>query len=356
MTAKSKQANRRSSRLFIEAAVKVTKATTRDEFFDALRSGYLALHSRLTQDADGGHADALREAFNEVHGSPGVRMALEMCAMPIYEKPVIPGEPTEAPEFLWLFTLPVVIRFPAEICSEGAFVWEADPLPAEALLEALKTSNRFSDRADLRMFTNLYTRSDLLAWGPENLAMHALNCEISDADCPVPLPVYFAAELLGYRSVMFLALCAARVPVGVKSLIRPRETESDLVEMGELIASNLKMLNIPFESITVAPPCPVTSSCFVSNPAFLRQAHDICEASKKVWDLKAVFVKFPLPGYVEIAGKLESGAEVILMPAALCCEPRTCISASLEQVIRLTGLPLAQAQTAITVSPDARVH
>lgn len=346
---------RNTADAFIQSATDVTRSTSASEFFEALRAGYLRLHERLTQDSEGFGVLALREAFTRTKTDPAVRMALEMCAMPIYEKPILPAVVGTEPEFLWIFTLPIVIRFPQELCNEGPMVWPGNPLPAEEILAILGKSDRFDPRASLRMFTKLYTRSDILAWGPENLALNVLNAEVSDADCPVPLPVQFSQELSGYRSVMFLGLCAARVPVGVKALIRAQPSRDDLDHIEELIANQLQLLNIPFEDITVASPCPVTSSCFVSNPAFLQQVQDICLGSKDIWDLRSVYVKFPMPGYVEIVGRLPDGNEVTLMPAELCCEPRKEVSATLERVLQEAGLPVTGSFVSLH-SRTANVH
>lgn len=354
MLSKQKEV-RTTAESFIRSATAVTRSTSAPDFFEALREGYLCLHQRLTRDADGIGALALREAFTRTQTDPAVRMALEMCALPIYEKPILPAADGAPPEFLWIFTLPVVVRFPEELCSEGPLVWTDSPLPAVEILEVLGSSGRFDARASLRMFPRLYTRSDILAWGPENLALNMLNAEIADSDCPFPLPVQFSPELNGYRSVMFLGLCAARVPVGVKTLLHARPTREDLDRIEELIEGQLRLLNIPFEEVTVSSPCPVASSCFVSNPAFLQQVQEICLASKQAWDLRAVFVKFPMPGYVELVGRLPDGNEVLLMPAELCCEPRKDISATFERIAREAGLPVTGSFVSLH-SRAANVH
>jgi hypothetical protein len=354
MSLKSKEV-RMGAQAFVDAATRVTKAGTAEEFFEALREGYLYLHSKLTRDDSGVSAAALRQAFTSTSSDPGVKMALEMCAMPIYEKPLVPSAGDSPPEFLWVFTLPVVIRFPAEVCDEGPFVWDQDPLPAEDLLAVMRTSGRFAPEASLRVFTKLYTRADVLAWGPENLALTVVNAEISEAEAPFPLPIQFSSELSGYRSVMFFALCVARVPVGSKSLLLPQDGRADLESLAALIQSRLALLNIPVEEVTVAPPCPVTSSCFVSNPAFLQQVSEICEVSHQTWDLSAAYVKFPMPGYVEIAGRLPSGNEVILMPPELCCEPQREVGKALERVMAAAGLPVAGSFSSLH-SQAAQLH
>jgi hypothetical protein len=341
--AQSSKSTRSAAESFIEVARGVTATRTATEFFEALKEGYLALHGPLTRDPDGVQASALRQAFGMTQADPAVRLALEFCAFPIYEKPILPMVSEDStPEFLWIFALPVVIRFPDVVRQEGAYVWDHSPLPAEDMLQVLGDSGRFEQAARLRMFTNLYTRSDIFAWGPENLALHVLNAEISESEAPMPmpLPVQFSEELSGYRSMMFMALCAARVPVTVKRLIQQRQGREDLDLLEKLIAKNLETLGLPYESVTVAPPCPLTASCFISNPAFLQQVSEICMTSQEMWDLKSVYVKFPMPGYVELAGRLEDDSEVVLMPAELCCEPRKEVASLLERVVAEAGLPV----------------
>ncbi len=340
---------------FLQAARDVVASRTHPEFYEAMRDAYLMLHHELAYDSNGAGVGALREAFSHTRADPAVRIALELCALPIYEKPVLPNTGDAPSEFLWIFALPLVIRFPEEVCGEGPFIWEQSPLPAEDILQVLGKSGRVNETASLRMFTKPYTRSDIFAWGPENTALQVLNSELAEAECPFPLPVHFSTELTGYRSVMFMALCAARMPVGSKTLLRPRDSRADLDLIEELIAARLQMLNIPYEEVTVAPPCPLTASCFVSNPAFLQQVSEICEISREAWDLREVYVKFPMPGYVEIAGQLKDGSEVVLMPAELCCEPRKAVRSVLESVIQAAGLPVSVSRVSIH-SRNAQVH
>ena len=158
---------------------------------------------------------------------------------------------------------------------------------------------------------------------------------------------------------MFFALCAARIPVGVKYLIKPptepRMGRDDLDHIEALIKARLQALNVPFEDVTVAPPCPVTAACFVANPAFLQQVSENCHAANAAWQLQSAFVKFPMPGYVEIVGLLESGNEVTLLPAELCCEPRDEVVKTLERVMREAGLPVTSARVSLH-SRSANVH
>lgn len=341
--------------VFVKAAEAVTKSRTANEFFDSLRDGYLTLHTHLTRDEEGVNALGLREAFGMTRADPAVRLALEFCALPIYEKPMVPAADGQPAEFLWIFALPVVVQFPEEVCQEGPYVWGDAPLPAEELLQVLNSSERFESSARLRMFTNLYTRADIFAWGPEHTALHVLNAELADTECPFPLPVQFSPELSSYRSVMFIALCAARMPAGSKSLFRTKSERADLDQLEQLIGARLQELNIPVEAVTVAPPCPLTSSCFVSTPAFLQQVSDVCVAANRTWDLQTAYVKFPMPGYVELAATLADGNEVVLMPAELCCEPRREVATTLERVMKDAGLPLGEARLSLH-SRRSQVH
>lgn len=330
-----------STQCFLDLALQVSRAESSEQFYESLRAGYLTLHGRLTDDAKGREAQALRDAFQEA--TLPQRLALQLCALPLYEKPFLPGDADAPPEFLWLFTVPVVIRFSQKLADQGTFIWPDDALPCAELLDLLHNGNRLEPRAQLGMFSPLYTRNDLLAWGPENLALHAVNAEVADTPAPAALPVHLSAARPAYRSVMFFALAIARVPIGVRSLIRQQEDKSDLIEMQRLIAQRLTALGVDFESVSVTPPCPVTSSCFMANPAYLDQVESNCSAARK--DLGAVTaqVKFPMPGYIEISARTASGQELSLLPPEPCCEPPAVVVNLLENALRHAGLEVASA-------------
>jgi hypothetical protein len=62
-----------------------------------------------------------------------------------------------------------------------------------------------------------------------------------------------------------------------------------------------------------------------------------------------------MPGYVEIAGRLQNGNEVVLMPPELCCEPRGDVGATLEGILRTAGMPVVETRVSYH-SRNASVH
>lgn len=336
---------------FIDLALPLSRAESPAQFYDSLRAGYMGLHARLTQDADGREAQALRDAFQEIQGNMSQRLALQLCAMPLFEKPILPLNDETAPEFLWLFTLPIVIRFSAKLASKGAFVWPEDALPANELLALLHDGKRLEPRAQLGMFAPLYTRNDLLGWGPENMALHAVNAELLETPGPAPLPVHLSADRPAYRSVLFFGLGIARVPVGVKSLLHRREDDADLREMERHIAARLSAIGVDFESISVSPPCPITSSCFVANPAYLEQVAANCDEAREQLGAVTAQVKFPMAGYLEISARMASGHEVSILPPEPCGEPPAAVREILESVLRQSGLEVTTAAMPQTFAP-----
>jgi hypothetical protein len=328
---------------FLDLALPVSRAGSAEQFYDALKAGYLGVHARLTDDRSGEEAQALRDAFEATQSNLAQRLALQLCAMPLFEKPVLPLEDETPPEFLWLFTLPVVIRFSLQTAHQGAFIWPQDALPAGELLELLQEGKRLEPRARLGLFAPLYTRNDLLGWGPENMALHAVNAELTEAPAPAPLPVHLGSDRPAYRSVLFFGLGIARVPIGVKSLLQRREGTADLQEMEQRIAARLTALGIDFESVSVSPPCPVTSSCFVSNPAYLEQLAANCLSAREDLGAVSAQIKFPMPGYLEITARMASGHEVTILPPEPCCEPPPAVLSLLEGVVRRVGLDVSSA-------------
>lgn len=326
-----------SVQAFLDIARRVTQAGSVEQFYDALREGYLALHRRLTDDPAGAEAEALRAAFTAAHASLDLRVALQLCAMPLYEKPVLPVEDGAPPEFLWLFALPVVVRFSEQTAARGPLVWPAEALPAAELLAQLEASGRIEPRAQLGLFAQLYTRADLLAWGPENLALHAVNAELAEAAAPTPLPVSLSGQLPAYRSVLFFALGVARLPFGVRSLIQRRHDTTDLLAMQQGIEERLRRLGVDFDSVQVEPPCPVASSCFLTHPGFLHQLADNCAQAVQM-GATCASVRFPVPGYLEIYARLPSGAELPVMLPEPCGEPAAVLLPALESVLRGAGL------------------
>ena len=328
---------------FIDLARPLSCAESAEQFYDSLRKGYLGVHARLTRDVDGLEAQALRDAFEAIQGNLSQRLALQLCAMPLFEKPMLPVSDESPPEFLWLFALPVVIRFSAKLAAQGPFVWPEDALPAAELLALLHAGQRLEPRAQLGMFAPLYSRNDLLGWGPENMAMHAVNAELTEAAAPAPLPVDLSADRPAYRSVLFFGLGIARMQIGVKSLLHRREDNADLQEMERQIAARLTEIGVDFESVSVSPPCPVTSSCFLANPAFLMQVAANCGEARGQLGAVSAQVKFPMPGYIEISARMASGHEVSIVPPEPCCEPPAAVREVLESVIRQSGLEVTAA-------------
>lgn len=328
---------------FIDLALPLSRAESPEQFYESLRAGYMGVHARLTQDSEGTEAQALRDAFQEIQGNLSQRLALQLCAMPLFEKPILPGDGESPAEFLWLFALPVVIRFSAKLANQGPFVWPEDALPAAELLALLHDGERLEPRAQLGMFAPLYTRNDLLGWGPENMALHAVNAELTEAAAPAPLPVHLSADRPAYRSVLFFGLGIARVQVGVKSLLHRREDSTDLQEMERRIAARLAAIGVDFESVSVSPPCPVTSSCFISNPACLMQVAANCEEAREQLGAVSAQVKFPMPGYLEISARMASGHEVSILPPEPCCEPPSAVREVLENVLHQAGLEVTTA-------------
>jgi hypothetical protein len=332
-----------SAQRFLDLALQVSRADSSEKFYDSLRKGYLGVHALLTNDADGHEAQALREAFEASQANLAQRLALQLCVMPLYEKPGLPTDEGAPPEFLWMFALPVVIRFTQQLTDKGNFVWPEDVLPANELLALLHDGNRLEPRAQLGMFTPLYTRNDLLAWGPENMAFHAVNAELMGTPAPAPLPVNLSADRPASRSMLFFGVGLARVPVGVKSLLRRQDDERDLSAMTALIASRLAELGVSVEAVTVCPPCPITSSCFMANPAYLGQVYENCLSAKEELGAVSAQVRFPMPGYLEISALTASGKELSLLPAEPCCEPPGVVITLLEHELRRAGLKVETA-------------
>jgi len=336
---------------FIDIGARVTEARSGEDFYASLKEGYLALHGRLINDPDDQHARALRRALAESQGNLAVQRALQLCAMPLYEKAVLPAGPAAIPEYLWLFATPVLIRFEANACRNGPLQLPDDLLPVEALALELQNSARLAPQARVRVFPALYARADVFAWGPENMALSAVNAEVTDAPGPASLPISFSPELQAYQTALCFVVGMARLPFEVKSLLLPRPDRTGLHTLEGLIASALGDNGVLIESVQALPLCPMTSTYFVTSAAFLGQVAANCSHAIEQWEATHAQVRFPMPGYVEIDVTLASGEVTPLMLPEPCCEPHSTIIPALEQVLAASGLSVLPASVATSSAP-----
>ena len=63
---------------FLDLALPVSRAGSAEQFYDALKAGYLGVHARLTDDRSGEEAQALRDAFEATQSNLAQRLAF--CA------------------------------------------------------------------------------------------------------------------------------------------------------------------------------------------------------------------------------------------------------------------------------------
>lgn len=305
-------------------------APTGKHFMTSVKGGYDALYRDIVADPrkrKSGLA-ALEKFFSQTSANLRRRRVAELCAWPIFEKPVLPTEAAELPEFLWLFAMPFLVTFSAEQLASPVML-QGEVFDANALLSAVESTDMLNPNASLRAFSTLLRRDDIHAQGPQGLASTFVHAELGGEDAPEPLPLLMDEEVESHRTVVYFVPCAARLTVGERYLLNPNspwcaEAAARIVQQG------LEQQGLSLDKVTSLPPCTMTDALFYCWGSGMAELETNLAHARELYGELQVLIKHPMDGFAEINAMNEEGQEIVLLPAFAFVEPRS----ELQQCVR----------------------
>ncbi len=311
-----------------DLALPALKATTSQEFMQAIRSGFDGLYDRLLSP---GHSRkqtlaALDALFSGDLTNVRQRRVLELCAWPIFDKPALPAVPSQLPEFLWLFCLPFVVT--------GSGVSKSNPvdLPLDAprLLSLLTDTNWISDKGVLSTFPTLLTREDLHALGPQHLATSFVRAEAgASASLPVK-PLSFDSALSGTSVKTLFLVCAARMPIGERALFSP-QAKWDGTALADGVSTSLGTAGVTVSQVQSARPCSMAEALFHCAGAGRLELGVVLDLARLPQQEQGLELRFPIEGVAELVAVSRCGAEQLVAPPFHFVEPK----AELQRCLRV---------------------
>lgn len=320
---------------FSQALNHALVAADAQEFMESVRGGYSALYRALMVQSRERQRqlEVLDNFFADNVHRPRLRRIAEVCAWPIFDKPSLPHEAGEAPEFLWLFALPFVVTFSQAQLSAPVFL-EGEAVDANDLLAFTEQAGVLNAKARLRAFSTLFRRDDLHAYGPQGLARAFIDAELGGESVPQPLPLQLDPELESHRTVVYFAACAARLPVGESQLILKSPVWSS-ENPAHLVKQGLLQQGLGVEHVQSLPPCSMAEALFhCTGPGLAELESNLLEARRLYGELQ-VLIKHPMDGFAEINAVTDTGQEIMLLPSFAFFEPKQelqhCVKALCQQ-------------------------
>lgn len=324
------------------------------EFLRGIRAGTNVLHALLTAPSARARAETLTTldaAVTALRNAPRQRKALELCAWPLFDKPALPREQGAPDQFLWLFTVPVLVQMPLP-CPD-VVVLPGDFLRTDLLIQALECANCLNPAAVVSGLTSLFSREDLQALGPVGLAQTFLEAESVEEPClPEPLPLILDPEIESARVVVLHVLLAARLPVGQHHLFEP-EAEWPLVELETCVLDAFAAEGIPVDRVTCLPGCSMTEAQYrCAGPA----VHEIARwisLGKLHYGLATAYLSIPAPGIAELVGVTPNGEELLLAPSFAFIEPVGALSSACRELCTRAGVDFTGAYVSALPTSEA---
>lgn len=316
-------------------------ATSMREFLEGLNQGLSLLSEELLSARTPQALAALDEAFAQTRRTPRHRRVLELCAWPLFDKPVVPVEGQRAPEFMWLFAMPMLVQLKQS--EDPVMLVPGDCLDIEELMGVVEGSGCVNPRALVSGFTALYSRDDLHAYGPQSIARRFVLAETGSEDDyddeavpPLPLPVVRDPEIESGRTVLLFALMAARLPAGEKKLFTdaawPKET------LRALYMDALNRAGIEFEDVQVLDPCHMSETLLRCSAAGGAEMRSWMQLGIEHYGITEAYLAVPTEGMGELVGRTAEGEELLLAPTFAFTEPSAVLSDALGSLCRDCGL------------------
>lgn len=313
-------------------------AQSMTEFLVEIRGGYKTVYKALLgNDNPQAGLDSLDEAFTRTRRLPRHRRVLELCAWPVFEKPTMPSLGGEAPGFLWLFAVPVLVQLPLN--REGLVMLPPDLLRTAEFIETLENSGCFNFKAILSGFSTLYTRDDLHAFGPRGIAERFIGAETEpDFEVPAPLPIVRDPEIESGRTVTLYALMAARLPAGENHLFQedvawPREA------VDALLSQDFRNAGIAVEKLESDRGCSMSEALYRCLGPGLREMERWVDLGLEHYALTSLYLAIPADGMAELVGVTAQGEEFLLSSTFPYVEPSAELAASCERICKARHLP-----------------
>lgn len=299
-------------------------ARNSEGFLAGMGQGCAALYECLTRNrkSSGFAEKTLSRAFAKFRDNLPRRRALELCAWPVLDKPRLPSAGAAEAEFLWLFTVPFIIRFAAT--QPTAPLMLAESFDVDQLLATIESYSGLNDRAQLRAFSTLFRREDFHLFGPQNVVDFFVSAEQGALPGLSTPPLDLPGAETGVRTMALFVPCAARLSVGETYVFKPRD-DWPAQSLAAVMYAGLMHQSIRVSSVVALPPCSMGEALFRCQGPGGIELHAVLEDTKAAWPNAEVLLKFTGQGYLELIARVGDGGaerEIALMPAFPAVEPK----------------------------------
>lgn len=307
------------------------------EFMRGLKVAYGSLHEVLLQSSPGS-LGSYEAALSSAAASPRSKQVLQAAAWPIFDKPGLPAEDRNLPEFLWLFAVPFLVKFKEEQLSTPVALGSVR-LDDRVLTNMSNTTHRFNEKAVLTYFPTLFTREDLQKIGPVSLSTSAVQVELGLATHEVlGGDIFFDEHIESARATILYCVGIARLPIGERGLFEQSIWPAQPFE--EIIGSALSDAKLQVEKIQGFEPCSMVEALFKCSLAGYCEIKEVLLAAQLEYGVSSVTLELPTSGWAEIHGT-QQGAEdepLLLAPAFSFMEPTSELEKCVLSCCRELGL------------------
>jgi hypothetical protein len=305
--------NRAEVHDLLAAVQPALSAKTVNQFMEGLKLGFDSLYSSLMGPGDQEHKlELLASALSGAFGSLRQKQLVGICVWPIFDKPALPLAPESAPEFLWLYALPVAVQF-SEVSAQAPIQIQGLGFEGNSVIEMVYQSGKLNPRAILGGVSPLLTRDDLQKEGPINLSTRFVKAELGLGSNEVKSRgVILDPEVECARVVTYYIVGAARLPIGEKFLITSEESW-DASRIEAIILAGLVEQGYLVDGVTSLPPCSMAEALLRCTSIGHLELHKILTLAQKHYNLDSVSLMHPAEGWAEVHGTVRGDPEPILI-------------------------------------------
>lgn len=316
----------------------LSKARDPVAFFETLRDATSFIRTEAGSSTD--HTRWISSLQTSSTLSPDAKVGLSLACAPIFGKPLLPAKDLggEKSSFMWSFLIPVTVQLSDDIDLSSVQLSQAH-FDIEQFVSILDSCDFLSEEASVRGFFVPFQREDFVNWGPENLALTLVRSEIQDAASPKPLPVAFSDDTPAYSAVTFYFLMAAVMPANTSStLIKSGPDTAFGEKIAVYVEHGLKKAGLAPTQITVCSPCHLSKAFMLCAEPNMSALVKNIETAKRLLGIKAVRVRQPMPGLVEVVGYDSDNRAHLVAPTQLMVESLELFMDSLSGPLETLGL------------------
>lgn len=314
------------------------KASSLDSFIIGLRKSINAMYEQAgdTLKEKQKFFEALTASNARADYSIRQKRIIELCAWPLFDKPSMAQEGPGLPEVLWIFCVPFVVTFEKGDNLES-LVLQPSPEAMRALMTALSNSGLVSRKGDLSTFQGLFTREDLHAYGPKNVAQLFLGAERGQNANFTPLPLRFDKEIESNRQATLFLICANKLPLGETQYFEETQPwlskEAHVAITQAIEESGVKVAFV--EAYTPTSPGEALLKC---NRVGVREMEALLDVAVQEYQTRCVVVRHPMEGVAELYSCLGEDEELMLAPPFYIIEPACIFDKAVEKACEQKGL------------------